>query len=227
MSHHAPGELGPFQLALFVLSSLLLLGLGAEMLLPIPAELSRLIFYIDFAICVFLLIDFGARFAAAESKLSFMKWGWIDLIASIPVLESLRWGRLFRIIRVLRLVVAFRSVRRFLGALFGNRRQAGLATLLVFTVLVVAFASVGILLAESSPDSNIHTAEDALWWAMTTITTVGYGDLYPVTNAGRIVASVAMLSGIGVFGALSGVAASLFIGNGEAARPSDAGELPE
>lgn len=125
---------------------------------------------------------------------------------------------------MLRLVLAFRSVRRFLGALFGNRRQAGLASLLVFTVLVVAFASIGILLAESSPESNIRTAEEALWWAMTTITTVGYGDLYPVTNAGRIVASVAMFSGIGVFGALSGVAASLFIGNGDAARPSDPDE---
>jgi voltage-gated potassium channel len=221
MSDNAPGELGPFQLALFVLSVLLLFGLGAEMLLPVPREIVRLIFYIDFAICVFLLVDFVVRFSAAESKLRFMKWGWIDLVASIPVVESLRWGRLFRIIRVIRLVIAFRSVRHFLGALFGNRRQAGMASLLVFTVLVVSFASTGILLAETSPESNIRTAEDALWWAMTTITTVGYGDRYPVTNAGRIVASVTMLSGIGVFGALSGVAASYFIGNGNTSKPAD------
>jgi voltage-gated potassium channel len=221
MSDNAPGELGPFQLALFVLSVLLLFGLGAEMLLPVPPEVVRLIFYIDFAICVFLLVDFVVRFSAAESKLRFMKWGWIDLVASIPVVESLRWGRLFRIIRVIRLVIAFRSVRHFLGALFGNRRQAGMASLLVFTVLVVSFASTGILLAETSPESNIRTAEDAIWWAMTTITTVGYGDRYPVTNAGRIVASVTMLSGIGVFGALSGVAASYFIGNGNTSKPAD------
>jgi voltage-gated potassium channel len=221
MSQNASRELGPFQLALFVLSALLLLGLAAEMLLPVPREISRLIFYIDFAICIILLIDFIVRFSAAESKLKFLKWGWIDLIASIPMVETLRWGRLFRIIRVIRLVVAFRSVRLFLGALFGNRRQAGLVSLLVFTVLVVSFASVGILLAESSPDSNIRTAEDALWWAMTTITTVGYGDRFPVTNVGRIVASLTMLCGIGVFGALSGVAASFFIGNGDAAKPSE------
>lgn len=227
MSQNAKGELGPFQLALFVLSALLLLGLAAEMLLPVPREIERLISYIDFAICVFLLIDFTARFSAAESKLAFMKWGWIDLVASIPVLDTLRWGRLFRIIRVIRLVVAFRSVRYFLGALFGNRRQAGLASLLVFTVLVVSFASAGILLPETSPESNIRTAEDALWWAMTTITTVGYGDRYPVTNAGRIVASLAMLSGIGVFGALSGVAASFFIGNGDTAERGEPEEPRE
>ncbi len=218
MSHDAYRELGPFQLALFALSALLLLGLAAEMLLPVPREISRLVFFIDFAICVVLLIDFAVRFATAESKLRFMKWGWIDLIASIPMIETLRWGRLFRIIRVIRLVVAFRSVRHFFGALFGNRRQAGLVSLLVFTIVVVSFASTGILLVETSPESNIRTAEDALWWAMTTITTVGYGDRFPVTNAGRIIASAMMLCGIGLFGSLSGVAASFFIGNGDTAK---------
>lgn len=214
MSQDASRELGPFQLALFALSVLLLLGLAAEMLLPVPREISRLVFFIDFAICVILLIDFAVRFAAAESKLRFMKWGWIDLIASIPMVDTLRWGRIFRIIRVVRLVVALRSARQFFGALFGNRRQAGLMTLLVLTFVVVSFASTGLLLVETSPDSNIRTAEDALWWSMTTITTVGYGDRFPVTNAGRIIASAMMLFGIGLFGSLSGVAASFFIGHG-------------
>jgi voltage-gated potassium channel len=225
MRRHAREELGPFQLALVVLSAVLLLGLAAKMLLPVPREIKRLVFYIDFTICVLLLVDFVARFAAAESKLAFMKWGWIDLVASIPVVEPLRWGRLIRIIRMTRLMVALRSDQHFLGALLGTRRQAGLASLLVFAILVLWFASTGILLAETSPASNIRTAEDALWWAMTTITTVGYGDCYPVTNAGRAVASLTMLSGIGVFGALGGVAASYFIGNGYTAR-HDADEPP-
>lgn len=222
MSHDAPRELGPFQLALFALSVLLLLGLAAEMLLPVPREISRLVFFIDFAICVILLIDFVARFAAAESKLRFMKWGWIDLIASIPMIETLRWGRVFRIIRVIRLLVAFRSAHNLVGALFGTRRQAGLMTLLVLTFVVVSFASTGLLLVETSPDSNIRTAEDALWWSMTTITTVGYGDRFPVTNAGRVIASAMMLFGIGIFGSLSGVAASFFIGNGNGNGNADA-----
>ncbi|HWN67739.1 MAG TPA: ion transporter [Haliangium sp.] len=202
---------------------MLLLGLAAEMLLPVPREISRLVFFIDFAICVILLIDFAVRFSAAESKLRFLKWGWIDLVSSIPMFETLRWGRLFRIIRVIRLVVAFHSVRLFIGALFGNRRQAGLVTLLVLTIVVVSFASAGILLVETSPDSNIRTAEDALWWAMTTITTVGYGDRFPVTNAGRIIASLMMLCGIGLFGSLSGVAASFF-GTGNDAKPSESSD---
>jgi voltage-gated potassium channel len=222
MSNDASRELGPFQLALFALSAMLLLGLAAEMLLPVPREISRLVFFIDFAVCVLLVIDFAVRFAAAESKLRFMKWGWIDLVSSIPMIETLRWGRLFRIIRVIRLVVAFRSAHHFLGELFGNRRQAGLVTLLVLSFVVISFASAGILLVETSPESNIRTAEDALWWSMTTITTVGYGDRFPVTNAGRIIASAMMLCGIGLFGSLSGVAASFFIGNGDGNGNGDA-----
>lgn len=148
MSRDATHELGPFQLALFVLSVVLLIGLGAEMLLDVPPEIAKL-----------------------------------------------------------------------LGTLFGSRRKTGLASLLVSTFLVVSFASASILLVESSPESNIHTAEDALWWAMTTITTVGYGDLYPVTNAGRLIASLSMLFGIGLFGALSGIAASFFLGNGSGDKP--------
>jgi voltage-gated potassium channel len=221
MRRHAREELGPFQLALIVLSAVLLVGLTVKMLLPVPREIRRVIVYIDFSICALLLTDFIVRFAAAESKLAFMKWGWIDLVASIPVVEPLRFGRLIRIIRMIRLAAAFRSDQHFLGALFGTRRQAGLASLLVFAILVVWFASTGILLAETSPESNIRTAEDALWWAMTTITTVGYGDRYPVTSAGRVVASLAMVSGIGVFGALSGVGASYFIGNGNTSKPAD------
>lgn len=215
-------ELGPFQLALFVLSVLLLIGLAAEMLLPVPREVTRLVFFIDTAVCGLLLIDFTWRFARARSKLLFLRWGWLDLIASIPAIEALRWGRLFRIVRIVRLVIALRSFRRLLTMLVGTRRQTGLASLLVFTVLVISFASIGMLFAENMPESNIRTAEDALWWAMTTVTTVGYGDRYPVTEVGRIIASLLMICGIGLFGALSGVAASFFLGQGQPSPTPDA-----
>jgi voltage-gated potassium channel len=208
-------ELGPFQIALLTLSVVLLAGLAAEMLLPLPREVGRLVLFLDTAVCVVLLVDFFQRLLTAPSKWRFLRWGWIDLLASVPAVEALRWGRVFRIVRVVRLIVALRSLHRLFGVLFVSRRKAGLASLLVLTFLVVAFASTGVLLAERVPEANIHTAEDALWWAMTTITTVGYGDRYPVTNIGRVIASVLMFSGIGLFGALSGVAASFFMGDGK------------
>src|SRR6185503_19606655 len=67
-------------------------------------------------------------------------------------------------------------------------------------------------ICEREPESNIKTAEDAVWWSVTTITTVGYGDKYPVTSEGRAIAMVLMLAGVGLFGTLSGLVASFFLG---------------
>ena len=216
-------ELGPFQLALVVVSVALLTALALDLLLPLPREISRLIHLIDTIICGMLLTDFLWRFAHARSKLRFMRWGWLDLIASIPAIEALRWGRLFRVIRVIRLLMALRSYRLLLLEFVHKRRQAGLASALVLTFFVVTFASIGMLLVETSPESNIKTAGDALWWSMVSITTIGYGDRYPVTDLGRVIASVLMFSGIGLFGTLSGVAASFFLGTRENAPAAETG----
>lgn len=76
----------------------------------------------------------------------------------------------------------------------------------------VVFASIAILQVEKSPDANIQTPEHALWWAFSTITSVGYGDKYPVTPEGRLVAAVLMTAGVGVFGTFTGFVASWFLG---------------
>jgi voltage-gated potassium channel len=142
-----------------------------------------------------------------------MKWGWIDLLASIPEVEALRWGRLFRVFRVLRLIRAVKSVRLLFELFYHNRTQGGVASVFMITFLVLSLSTAGILVAERAPDSSIQTAEDALWWGITTITTVGYGDLYPVTTTGRIIAVGLMLTGVGLFGTMSGVIASFFLGD--------------
>lgn len=210
-----PEELGPFQFAVLVLSLALLVGLAAEWLLPVPPEVERLVFFIDTAVCGVLFIDFAVRFRAAPSKLAFMKWGWIDLLASIPAIDVLRFGRLLRVVRVIRMIVAIRSLRRFIELLWETKARAGVAAVMVIGFIVVSFGSAGVLLAERTPDANIRTAEDALWWSMTTVTTVGYGDRFPVTTSGRVIAAVLMISGIGIFGTLSGVAAGIFLGNNQ------------
>jgi voltage-gated potassium channel len=76
-------------------------------------------------------------------------------------------------------------------------------------VLVIFTAAIAALEFERET-GNIKTAEDALWWAVTTITTVGYGDRYPTTTEGRLVAVGLMAVGVGLFGTLSGAAASWF-----------------
>ena len=71
------------------------------------------------------------------------------------------------------------------------------------------------LLCEGGEQANIKTAGDAVWWSVTTVTTIGYGDRYPVTFGGRVVAMCLMVAGVGLFGALSGIVATLFLGRSD------------
>lgn len=78
-------------------------------------------------------------------------------------------------------------------------------------LMLITFCSIGIVHFENVPGGNIQSARDALWWAIVTITTVGYGDRYPTTTEGRVVATVLMIAGVGLFGTLSAYLAKWFI----------------
>jgi voltage-gated potassium channel len=208
-------SVGPFQFVILVLSVLTLGAIAADTFLPLPHEVSRILQGIDLIACGVFFIDFVVRFRAAESKLAFMKWGWIDLVASIPNINVLRIGRFVRVLRVLRLLRGIRSLRRLFAVLFVSRTRGGVASVIMTAFMLVTFASIAILLCETDPGSNIKTAGDAVWWSMTTVTTVGYGDRYPVTTAGRVIAMGLMIGGMGLFGTLSGIIASVFLGGGK------------
>ncbi len=219
-------ELDPFQLVILTLSLFVLGLLAAELLFDLPPETVRVLRWIDNLVCCLFLIDFIHRFRRAESKLRFMKWGWVDLLASIPELDAFRWGRLFRVVRILRLLRGVKSIRMLFEIFFRSRTQSGVASVFTITFLVLSLSTVGILIVEHSPDSNILTAGDALWWGITTITTVGYGDLFPVTAGGRIMAAALMFCGVGLFGTLSGVIASFFLGDKKTDQPAPATVTP-
>jgi voltage-gated potassium channel len=84
---------------------------------------------------------------------------------------------------------------------------------MLISITLVIFSSIAILNVETKPESNIKGAEDALWWAVVTITTVGYGDKYPITTEGRIIGALLMTAGVGLFGAFTGYVASWFLGS--------------
>jgi voltage-gated potassium channel len=207
-------KVGLFQIVILILSIVVLGALGADTVFKLPKEISEILQTLDTLVCVLLLTDFGIRFYKAESKLAFMKWGWIDLIASIPNLPILRIGRLVRILRIIRLLRAIRATQKISSLLLKNKFQTGVTSVVLTSFLLIMFCSIAILICEQQdPDANIKTAGDAIWWSVSTMTTVGYGDVYPITAEGRIVAMVLMISGIGLFGILSGLAASFFVGS--------------
>jgi voltage-gated potassium channel len=97
----------------------------------------------------------------------------------------------------------------------GRKLETGAVSLGLLAFLLIVFAAMSILIVEQHPDSNIRTAQDAGWWAVSTITTVGYGDRYPVTGEGRVLGMTLMLMGVGMYGGLSGLVASLFLGRND------------
>jgi voltage-gated potassium channel len=204
-------KLGFLNILIIILSIYVLLSLLVDTFFKLPIEISKLLFTIDNGICFVFLLDFSIRFYRAENKLKFMKWGWIDLVSSIPSVDILRAGRLLRLIRLLRVLRAFRSTRILVNHVFRSRVKGTMTMVTIISFLIIVSSSISILIVENVPESNIKTSEDAIWWAMTTITTVGYGDRYPVTTEGRLIAVVLMVTGVGLFGVFTGYISSIFV----------------
>lgn len=204
-------NLNPLNLIVLVLSVYVLLALLVDTIFTVPVEIGNILSFVDNGICIFFLFEFAIRFYKAESKLKFMKWGWIDLISSIPNVDFLRFGRTLRLIRLLRILRAFRSTRHLLTYVFQNKAQGTFTTVVILAVILIIFSSISVLQFETSPNSNIKTAEDALWWSYVTITTVGYGDKFPVTTGGRVIGVILMTCGVGLFGTFTAFISSWFL----------------
>ncbi len=194
-----------------VLSIYVLGALVIDTLIELPSETSRLLNYIDNFVCIFFFIEFLIRFKNAENKLKFMRWGWVDLLSSIPTIDYLRAGRSLRLLRLLRVLKAFRSTKNLLNHIFANKVQGAFTSISIIAILLVIFSALAILQVETDPNSNIKTAEDAIWWAYVTVTTVGYGDKFPVTTEGRLIASLLMTAGVGLFGTFTAFVSSWFL----------------
>lgn len=207
---------GPYQLFILAVSLFAIAILGVDTALTLSPETHRILGYADTAVCVLFFADFLHQLARAPNRWRyFTHWGWIDLLSSIPMVDALRVGRAVRILRILRILRAAKSTKILAEFLLRRRAQGAFLAASLITLLLIVFSSIAILIFEERPGGNITSAEDALWWTVVTLTTVGYGDHYPVTSGGRIVALLLMTAGIGLFGTFSGFIASWFLKPGE------------
>ena len=191
-------------LSLFNLAFLLIPGFS-----PVVKGVVRIM---DAFTTVLFMGDFLFRFFTAESKRDyfFRNWGWADLLAAMPV-QQFKIFRIFRVFKVLRLIRHF-GVKNMLREIRDNRGSSALYLTVFVVLLVLEFGGIAIIYIEfSDPAANIITPSDAVWWAFVTITTVGYGDRYPVTNSGRIVGMFVMILGVSLFGVLTGFLANTFL----------------
>jgi voltage-gated potassium channel len=153
-------------------------------------------------------MEFASRFLASSNRGQYLRGHWIDLVALIPATRGLRIARL---LRLLRLVRAFAGVYRALGHATRLANHRGLATIVVSWLAVMVICCAAIYAVEHEVNEAFATPFDALWWGVVTLTTVGYGDVYPITDEGRIAASALMLLGIGLFSAVTAIVTSFVL----------------
>ncbi len=205
-----------YQLFMLALCVLVLISLAVETIWQLDADTRIILFWADTFVCLIFLGDFAASLMRASNrKRYFLTWGWVDLLSSIPAVGYVRWGRAARAVRILRVLRGVRSVRVLGGFILQRRAQGALLAATLASLLMLVFASIAILQLERGTGANIVDAEDALWWSFVTITTVGYGDTFPTSPEGRLLAALLMATGVGLFGTFTAFVASWFLSPGE------------
>jgi voltage-gated potassium channel len=196
-----------------VLLALLSVGLLIfELSSDLYADQIALIHTIDLLIALSFLLDFSIGMILAKSRKTYFKQNWPDLLASIPISEglfrTLRALRLLRLVRVVRVIARIRRLGVVAERIADNSSwyiyTASITTIVILSGAVAFFS----MELETNPDVN--TFFDAIWWAVVTSTTVGYGDIYPVTWEGRVIGMFLMFFGIGLVGTFAGLVGSYF-----------------
>ena len=197
-----------FVILIFSIFSLALLPI--QMFYKGSEDILQIVDSADYVFCSFFFADFARQFIQAKgARLGYMKYGWIDLLSSIPIIPGAALGRVFRILKVIRQVSKLSDITE---GLFRNPTAGAFAVTSVLAVSTVFMSAFLVLEAECNvTGAKIKNAGDALWWAVTTVTTVGYGDVYPITTAGRYVGVITMFVGIAVAGSLTATMASVLI----------------
>lgn len=154
---------------------------------------------VQYIISYFFLADFCYRFYLANNKLKFLKTSWIDLALCLPFYPP-AWMVVTTTLRSIKVILEYVLVEI----------KSAFKSMLAIGAALVTFATISILQFEILPECNIKTAWDAIWWSICTITTVGYGDKFPMTTGGKLVAVVLMVGGIGLFGTLIGYVSTFF-----------------
>lgn len=207
--HSVAGRRFDFVLQIVIFISLA--GLTLESLAGLPDRAYRLFWAVE-VICITLFtVEYFLRVLSAPSALRyiFSFWGIIDFLAVFPYyfFANSQWVRALRFLRIFRLLRRSRALARFAEAFLEARSELLVFGTTAFIMLFIAAAGIYQFEHEAQPEA-FSSIPAALWWAIVTLTTVGYGDVYPVTTMGRIFTGLIMIIGLGVVAGLTGVVAS-------------------
>jgi|TARA_Y100000310_G_scaffold343685_1_gene452474 voltage-gated potassium channel len=205
-----------FNYVIYILIILSLVSFSIETLPGIPEDLDTVLGYLEVVVILIFTLEYLLRLWTADQKLVFMFsfFGLIDLIAILPFYLTigidLRSARSFRLLRLFILLKIFRfsqASRRLIDCIMLVREELILFAFL--TLILLWLSAIGIYYFEhdAQPD-KFESVFHSLWWAVATITTVGYGDVYPVTIGGRLFTFIVLLIGMGVIAVPAGLLAA-------------------
>ena len=180
-----------------------------ETFLTLSAETLHGLVIVDHVACGVFLVDILVRWRRQGWGARYWRWGWLDVLASIPLDTAFRIFQAARIYRVIRAIRALRRLQVVAGE--GSLTEGLLALPGIASLLVLFCTNLVLEVEQGAPGSHIKDHGDAIWWALSTVTTVGYGDVYPVTSEGRIIGGVLMFVDIALFGSMSALITSKLI----------------
>jgi voltage-gated potassium channel len=195
---------------MLVVTLLWLPVLIVPLVVPLHGSMAETFATIDYTVWALFALEYMIKFSLAPRRVYFVKTHLLDLlIVAVPFFRPLRMGRLVRLLRLSRVAVVVGEALRRGKSIFTHNGFH----FVVLAAATIVFACAGLVtFAErSARGSNIHDFGQGLWWAIETVTTVGYGDRYPTTPFGQGVAVLLMLVGIGLIGTLTATVASYFV----------------
>jgi voltage-gated potassium channel len=161
---------------------------------------NRFIYIFDLVVVIILATDFAVRLRRAAKKKSYIIGHWYEIPAMVPLILYVSADPTTlagQVLQQFRVTAFFRLVRLYyiLTLIEGSH----FVRLSAFSIITIVFGALGVYLTEvGNPNTNIRDISDAFWWVVETVTTVGYGDVYPITAEGRIIGSFVMFAGIGI-----------------------------
>ncbi|MFS0781692.1 potassium channel family protein [Bacillus sp. 1P06AnD] len=181
----------------------LAIGLLSLLSLLLLLDKNNSFLWINKAILLIFFIYVLYQFCQSENKWAYIKSHPLEIIALIPLNEVFQG---VMVVRVFRMIVVIRTLKKHFPTTTAVLTKNGLNKVLTYTLCLIILAAIPIHYFEE----GIPTFADGIWWAIVTATTVGYGDISPVTVPGRITAVILMFSGIGCIGMITGTIASYF-----------------
>jgi voltage-gated potassium channel len=191
---------------MLIISIFALALLAVQTFLKLSDVTQQTIRVVDTTLCVFFFSDFIFQVIKTRPVIGYLRWGWLDLLASIPMFPAFRLARLAWVARIIRLLRGARASRQVLAVLLIHRARNTFWAVATGCLVLVLFAAMAIVNVEPGLSSR-----EAFWWSIFTLVTGDYGDLYPDTTEGRVIALLLMTAGVVLYGTFTATVASYFL----------------